>query len=105
MYFEEISKPSLTESGVKYFLHQSLKQSHEFKNRYKNYIFNVAMFIGFFLVLAAILASKYKGRMTPEELEEKERVKQQYILSKIRNFQDAKRIAHQELITSLPTNF
>jgi hypothetical protein len=32
----------------------------------------------------------------------REREKQQYILSKIKNFQDAKRIAHQELITGLP---
>jgi hypothetical protein len=35
-------------------------------------------------------------------MQQKDREKKQYILSKIKNFQDAKRIAHQELITSLP---
>ena len=40
--------------------------------------------------------------MTPVEIERKNKEKQQYILSKIQNFQQAKRIAHQELITGLP---
>ena len=35
-------------------------------------------------------------------MEEKETIKKQYILSKIRNFQDAKIRAQQELITGLP---
>ena len=51
MDFDDLAKPSLTEPGVKYFLHQTLKQ---------------------------------------------------YILSKIQNFQHAKRAAQQELITGLP---
>ena len=36
------------------------------------------------------------------EIAIKNKEKQQYILSKIKNFQQAKRIAHQELITGLP---
>ena len=35
-------------------------------------------------------------------MEQKEWEKKQYILTKIKNYQDAKRIAHQELITGLP---
>jgi hypothetical protein len=35
-------------------------------------------------------------------MEEKETVKKQYILSKIRNYHDAKLRAQQELITGLP---
>ena len=45
---------------------------------------------------------KYKGRLTPMEKENKNKEKQQYILTRIKKFQDAKRIAHQELITGLP---
>jgi hypothetical protein len=45
---------------------------------------------------------KYKGKLTPVEIEKKNKEKQQYILSKIQNFQKAKRIAQQELITGLP---
>jgi hypothetical protein len=66
-------------------------------------IFNIGLFIGFLLVLGLILLYKYKGKLSPVELEKKNKEKQQYILSKIQNFQQAKRIAHQELITGLPT--
>ena len=45
---------------------------------------------------------KYKGKLTPEELEEKDRQKKQYILSKIRNYQQAKLREQQDLITGLP---
>ena len=48
------------------------------------------------------LVYKYKGKLSPVELQSKNIEKQQYILSKIKNLQQAKRIAHQELITGLP---
>ena len=66
-------------------------------------VFNVGLFIGFLLILGLILLYKYKGRLTPVEVEIKNREKQQYILSKIKTFQQAKRVAHQELITGLPS--
>ena len=46
----DISKPLLTEPGVKYFLNQTLKQCREFKNKYNNVIFNISLGIGFFLL-------------------------------------------------------
>ena len=95
-------KPALTESGVKYFLHQSLKQCHIIKEKFHNMIFNIGLFIAFLLILGLILFYKYKGKLTPVEIQEKNKEKQQYILSKIQKFQQAKRIAHQELITGLP---
>jgi len=95
-------KPELTEPGVKYFLHQTLKQCHINRNKFHNTIFNIGLFIAFIIVLAVILFYKYKGKLTPVELAKKNKIKQQYILSKIKNFQQAKRIAHQELITGLP---
>ena len=95
-------KPALTEPGVKYFLNQTLKQCHIIRNNFHNTIFNIGLLIAFLLVLGLILLYKYKGKLSPVELEEKNKEKQQYILSKIKNFQEAKRIAHQELITGLP---
>jgi hypothetical protein len=65
-------------------------------------VFNIGLFIAFLLVLGLILFYKYKGKLSPVEIEKKNKEKQQYILSKIQNFQRAKRIAHQELITGLP---
>ena len=103
MNLDDFSKPSLTEPGVKYFLHQTLKQCHTVRDNFHNMVFNVGLFIGFLLILGLILLYKYKGRLTPVEVEIKNREKQQYILSKIKTFQQAKRVAHQELITGLPS--
>ena len=102
MNYENISKPTLIEPGVKYFLSETLKQCKIFKNKYNNVLFNIGMTIFFIIILGAILLYKYKGKLSPVELEKKNKEKQQYILSKIQNFQQAKRIAHQELITGLP---
>ena len=96
------SKPVLTEPGVKYFLSQTLKQCHIIKNNFHNTVFNVGLFIAFLLILGLILLYKYKGRLTDVEKHKKNQEKQQYVLSKIKNLQEAKRRAHQELITGLP---
>jgi len=102
MDMNDFSKPALTEPGVKYFLHQTLKQCNVIRSNFHNTVFNIGLFIAFLLLLGLILLYKYKGRLTPVELERKNKDKQQYILSKIQNFQQAKRQAHQELITGLP---
>jgi hypothetical protein len=102
MNFDDFSKPKLIEPGIKYFLNETLKQCREFRNTYNNTIFNISLLLCFFVILGAILLYKYKGKLTPVEKDIKNREKQQYILSKIKNFQDAKRLAHQELITGLP---
>lgn len=102
MNYDEFSKPLLVEPGIKYFLHETLKKCKEYKEQYNNYLYNAGLFIFFMLILGAILLYKYRGKLSMEEMQQRDREKKQYILSKIKNFQDAKRIAHQELITSLP---
>jgi hypothetical protein len=102
MNYDDYTKPSLTEPGVKYFLHQTLKQCHIVRDKFHNMIFNTGLLIGFFIVLALILFYKYKGKLTPVEIERKNIEKQQYILSKIQKFQLAKQAAQEELITGLP---
>ena len=102
MNYDEFSKPLLVEPGIKYFLHETLKKCKDYKEKYNNYLYNTGLFIFFMLILGAILLYKYRGKLSTEEMQQNDREKRQYILSKIKNFQDAKRIAHQELITSLP---
>jgi hypothetical protein len=102
MDFEEYTKPTLIEPGVKYFLNQTLKQCHIIKSKFNNILFNLALFFCFLFILGGILIYKYKGRLTPVEKEQKNKEKQQYILSKIKMLQDSKRRVHQELITGLP---
>jgi len=95
-------RPMLTEPGVKYFINETLKQCHQYKEKYHNLNFNIGLLVVFFIILGILLLYKYKGKITPEEIEEKELQKKQYILSKIRNYQDAKTKAQQKLITGLP---
>ena len=102
MDFNEFEKPRLTEPGIKYFLNETLKQCHIYKINYNNLLINIGLFIGFLLILGEILFYKYKGRLTHVEKERKTKEKQQYILSKVKSFQEAKRTAHQELISGLP---
>jgi hypothetical protein len=102
MDFIDYSIPKLTEPGTKYFLNETLKQCHIFRSNYHNTLINISLFVGFVFILGAILFYKYKGRLTPIEKQNKNNEKQQYILSKIKIFQQAKRTAHQELITGLP---
>lgn len=97
-----ISKPTLIEPGVKYYLHHTLKNCHIIREKYYNTLFNVCMFLLFAFIVLGVLTYKYKGRLTPAEIQQKNREKQQYILSKIKMLQQEKTKAHQDLITGLP---
>jgi hypothetical protein len=101
-YEPSYTKPILTEPGVKYFLNETLKQCHIFKEKYHNYLFNIGILVLFLILLGGLLIYKYKGKLTPEEISENELNKKRYILSKIKNYQDTKLRAQQELITGLP---
>ncbi len=92
----------LTEPGVTYFIEQTLKQCHAIRVKHHNMFYNISIFIGFCIIVAIFLAYKYKGKLTPEEIEERELQKKNYILSKIQNYQDAKIHSQQQLITGLP---
>jgi hypothetical protein len=99
---QKYTKPTLIEPGVRYFLNETLKQCHIFKENYKNLIVNIALLIFFIIILGIILLIKYKGKLTPGEINQKELEKKKYILSKIKNYQDARKKEEQELITGLP---
>ena len=103
MDLNNLSKPILIEPGIKYFLSETLKQCHIIKEKYYNKLFNIFLLVFFIFILFCILLWKYKGRLTPLEIDKKNKEKQQYILSKIKQFQENKKKAHQELITGLPS--
>lgn len=100
--YSDFCKPSLIEPGVKYLLSNSLKQCNEFRNKYINQIYNFCLFLIFIIVLIIILVSKYKGKPTQKEKHIQNYKKKQYILSKIKSYQDTKKMASQQLITGLP---
>jgi hypothetical protein len=102
MFFNEHAKPILIEPGVKYFLGKTLQNCSEFKNKYHNFIINAFLWSAFIIILGSFLLYKYKGKLTPSEMAQKESEKMQYILSKISNHQMDKKRQSQELITGLP---
>ena len=69
---KENIRPMLTEPGVKYFINETLKQCHQFKEEYNNLNFNIGLLVVFFIILGILLLYKYKGKLTPEEIEQKE---------------------------------
>jgi len=93
---------SLVEPGMKYYLNETLKQCHSFKEQYHNRMINISLGIGLVIIVLLILMIKYKKKLTPKQKEAKNREKQQYILSKIKNYQDAKLRMSESLITGLP---
>ena len=79
MNYDEFSKPLLVEPGVKYFLHETLKQCKIYKEKYNNYLYNAGLLIFFIFILGAILLYKYKGKLTHSEVQQREGEKKQYI--------------------------
>ena len=95
-------KPKLTENGIKSFLKHILKNCHDFRTNYINIMYNITLLLFFVIILTIILVMKYKGKITPEEQQEKDTKTKNYILSKIKNFQVDKLRKQQSLITGLP---
>ncbi len=98
----QIPTPRLTEIGVKSFLKQILKNCNDFRINYFNIVFNFSLLFIFIVIVGIVLIVKYKGKLTPEEQEEKNNETKTYILSKIKNFQVDKLRKQQNLITGLP---
>ena len=57
-------KPELVERNVKYFLGETLKRCHNFKEQHINLFYNVGLAVGFFTLLCIILFLNYKGSKT-----------------------------------------
>ena len=96
-----MENPSLVEYGFKSFLNESLRKCNKVKQEYKNNIYNIGLFIFLVFCIFLFLFIKFKGKLTTEEMKENEIKKQQYILSRIKNYQDDKRRSSQKLISGL----
>ncbi len=94
--------PKLIEPGTRYFLNASLNRCSELKNKYYNLVFNITVFIGLLSTIGLILYFKYKGRLSKHDMEIKETQKREYVMSRIKNYQDTRRKEQQQIITNLP---
>lgn len=95
--------PRLTEPGVKYFISSTLKECRKFKDRNISILFNIGMILVFIIIVGGFLFYKYKGKLTAEEIQYNNRIKHEYIISKLQQLTSHKHKQNETLITNLPT--
>jgi len=93
--------PRLIEPNVKNYLFSTLQQCHDRKELFYTWVFNAILLIIIVLVVGSILYYCRKRKLTPYEQSEKTCKEQEYVLSKIRQYQTVKK---QSPITDLPYN-
>jgi hypothetical protein len=80
----DISKPILTEPGVKYFLKETLKNCKIKKDTEFNKIINLALLTCFIVISCGLLYYKYKTRPTPEDRNKSNQLKKVYFINKVK---------------------
>ena len=93
--------PRLVESNVQNYLYNTLQQCHDKKELLYTWVYNIVLFVILALVVGSVLYYCRKRKLTPYEQREKEYRDQEYVLSKIKQYQTVKK---DSSITDLPYN-
>ena len=97
-----IEIPNLIDLGVKDYMYSTLRNCHEYRTHIYSYAFNIIVLFSFLGITFSVLYYSYKQKPTEYELKQKMLKDQQYILSKIRSYQNEKRHQSVSNITKLP---
>jgi len=100
MFLQET--PSLIEPGTKYFLRETLKNCNNRKVYYYSLLFNLMCFLLFLEILGTFLYYKKTYKLTPKEKKSKKMKEQEYIMEKLKHFNEEAQRKHNLLITNLP---
>ena len=95
--------PRLIEPNARYFLYNTLQKCHDNRVQIYTMVLNIGVFLLFVLITGATLYYCYKKKLTPYEQQQKLMRDQQYVLSKIRFYQDEQKKISSSRITNLPT--
>tara|TARA_B100001287_G_C22636618_1_gene507902 strand:+ start:250 stop:597 length:348 start_codon:yes stop_codon:yes gene_type:complete len=98
----DISKPTLTEPGVKYFLKETLKNCRVKKDIEFNQLVNLALLTSFVVISSMLLYYKYKTRPTEEDRKKTKQLKRDYFINKVRQLEAKKAKQLNQQITNLP---
>ena len=98
----DISKPTLTEPGVKYFLKETLKNCRVKKDIEFNQLVNLALLTSFVVISSMLLYYKYKTRPTEEDRKKIKQLKRDYFMNKVRQLEAKKAKQLNQQITNLP---
>jgi len=97
-----VVKPILIEPGTKYFLRETLKNCSKKKLFFNTVVLNITLFFIFSTILGTFLYYRHKTRLTPKERKEKLKREQEYIMVKLKNFNEEAQRKQNLLITNLP---
>jgi hypothetical protein len=99
-----LTSPKLIEPGVRYFLSGTLKECRRFKDKNSTIFFNIYMTCLLILIIGGFLMYRYKGKLTPAEVEIKNTKKKEYIISKLHQMAYLRNTQGNPkgMITSLP---
>ena len=95
--------PILCEPGVKYFVSNTLKECHKFKERHWSFFFNIGASVFLMVAIGGFLYYRYKGRLTHMEIALKNRKKEEYIMSKLQYLSAIRQKKSQDMITNIPS--
>ena len=98
------SAPQLVEPSAKYFLYNTLHSCHETRVKYHSIVLNVIVFVVFAGIAGTVLYYCYRRKPTLAQTREQMERDQQFILSKIRFYQEQNQKIRESAspITGLP---
>jgi hypothetical protein len=99
-----MSPPQLIEPMAKYYLFDTLKVCHNTRTTIYYYALNIGVFLLFISIFGYLLYYNYTHKLSDYEKERKMIRDQQYVLSKIRFYQEEKKQNTSRIsnITNLP---
>lgn len=100
--------PRLIESNLRGYLQEKLYLCHQNKANLYVWVFNAGIFLAFCIILGLVLYFKRRSMDVPEYVKQEKMLQEQnYILSKIRDYQNYEKRKRQEssMITDLPFTY
>jgi hypothetical protein len=100
-----MENPRLIENSARYYLYNTLKQCHTNRVSVYYYVLNIGVFLLFVTITGATLYYCNKTKLSDYDKQQRMLKDQQYVLSKIRYYQDdskTKRESQYSGITGLP---
>ena len=88
MEYDDPPPPKLIDTSAIYYLDGALKKSHEIRIKYHRILWNFGLVFVFFFIVGAVLYYRYTNRPTQKEANYQLIKDQEYVLSKIRFFQE-----------------
>ena len=100
-----MDSPSLIENSAHLFILNKLKNCHTYRSNVYYYVINIGIFVIFSLVVFIVLYFCYNNKLSDYEKHQNMGRDQQYILSKIKFYQNENTMKKQNelsIITDLP---